>query len=202
MAKSERRFEPVPSSGRSMIYRTDNEMTLRLRTSNDHVLVIVANPQGDSWDLNIKGTDLVLVVMPTHPRSVGEVRGFLVPTDVLVDAVFDEYRSPLSMPPSSDATPYAVPLAFGASSDDGSSFATTWEKYLLEASVDAGDFISEPDKRPTARPSPRGRRKRFHQEPLSSDQSVADIISDAKRRIARITGVPVEAVSVEVRIES
>ena len=55
----------LPDFGRSMMYSRPDGQTVRVRTCNDHILIVLGDkPSGDA-KLNIEGTDWLLVVMPT-----------------------------------------------------------------------------------------------------------------------------------------
>jgi hypothetical protein len=69
-----------------MLYVMPDRKTVRVRTCNDHILVVVADGPGEDASLNVEGTDYVLIVMPTKERTLGPVDAYLVPTEVVVDA--------------------------------------------------------------------------------------------------------------------
>jgi hypothetical protein len=63
-------LERAPARGRAMIYRLSNGQTVRVRTCNDHVLVVLADESSETAKLNIEGTDHLLVIMPQTPREI------------------------------------------------------------------------------------------------------------------------------------
>ena len=67
----------LPSSGRSMLYSMPNGESVRVRTSNDHILVVVADKPTPDAHLNIQGTDWLLIVMPEVERAEGKVIAYL-----------------------------------------------------------------------------------------------------------------------------
>ena len=79
----------IPSQGRSMIYAMPNGETVRIRTSRVHVLMVNANESILSKvpNLNIEGTDWLLIVMPAFERNENRIIAYLVPTTVAVDAI-------------------------------------------------------------------------------------------------------------------
>lgn len=199
MSAENRSFEPISTRGRSMIYRTEDNKTVRLRTSNDHVLVIAAKPLEDKWQLNIEGTDYVLVVMPVIQRVVGEVRAFLVPTELLVRLVREEYAEMLNQVPEIGMKPNAVTVQFGSPNNDGEPFDRAWDPYLLPHTTDSHAYVDIP-----ADKSHRSRQLRQSKPKKRTKylETVADVIMETKARISEITGSPIESVTVEVRIES
>ncbi|MCY3878138.1 MAG: hypothetical protein OXF74_03040 [Rhodobacteraceae bacterium] len=47
----------LSSSGRAMLYSMPNGESVRVRTCNDHILVVVADKPAADASLNIQGTD-------------------------------------------------------------------------------------------------------------------------------------------------
>ena len=80
-------LQRAESKGRARLYRNPEGRTVRVRTCNDHVLVVVADSPEVGAKLNIEGTDSILIVMPEIPGSPGPVVAYLVPTSVAVEAV-------------------------------------------------------------------------------------------------------------------
>src|SRR4051812_40866573 len=69
-------------------------------TCNDHVLVVLADSNRPDARLNVEGTDLVLIVMPEHPRKPGAVTAYLVGRQEVADAARTTHREWLSTNPS------------------------------------------------------------------------------------------------------
>ena len=82
-----------PSSGRSMLYSMPNGESVRVRTSNDHILVVVADKPTPDAHLNIQGTDWLLIVMPEVERAEGKVIAYLVPAKEAEEAVRASHRA-------------------------------------------------------------------------------------------------------------
>ncbi len=93
-------LEKIQSGGRSMIYRRPDGQTVRVRTCNDHVLVVLADRPDEPAKLNIENTDHILIVMPETPRMRGRVHAYLVPTDDAVQAVRTAHAQWLAANPS------------------------------------------------------------------------------------------------------
>src|SRR4051812_20285860 len=87
MAQLGRPLRRAPTKGRAMIYQLPDKKTVRLRTSNDHLLVVLANSDdADAARVNVDGTDFLLVVMPERQRTPGPIVAYLVPVKVAVEA--------------------------------------------------------------------------------------------------------------------
>ncbi len=56
-----------------MIYSLPDRQTVRIRTCNDHILIVVADSPSADARLNIRGTDWLLIVMPEIERTPGKV---------------------------------------------------------------------------------------------------------------------------------
>src|SRR5260370_31256319 len=90
----------LQSSGRSMLYALPNGETVRVRTCNDHILIVLADRPDDSAKLNIEGTDWLLIVMPEIERTPGRVIAYLVPTTGAVVAARRTHQDWLSTQPN------------------------------------------------------------------------------------------------------
>src|ERR1700761_2584655 len=64
MARAGKPLSKLPSKGRAMLYAMPNGESVRMRTCNDHLLIIVADRPSADAKLNIEGTDWLLLVMP------------------------------------------------------------------------------------------------------------------------------------------
>lgn len=171
----------VQSGTRAKIYRTAEGQTVRVRTCNDHVLVVVAESTDPNAKLNIEGTDLLLIVMPEVPRSPGPVMAFLVPTSTVAEAVRLTHAQWLADNPSTKGGNRTWNLWFD---DDGPAkacgYTRLWEKYRL-----AGSAVSGPQ--PQAL-----------QSADVKPQSLGEVIAEARRRIAAAAGVPETAIKISI----
>lgn len=165
--------------GRAMIYGTPEGKTVRVRTCNDHVLVILAESADDNAPLNIEGTDLILVVMPREARSQGPVVAYLVPSAIAAEAARKSHREWLANNPKTKGNNRTWNLWFddsGPSKANG--FSKTWEQYRLRGHAD------------TVGPK----------QSLNTDSveraKLGDVISKARREIAVAAGVPESAVKI------
>src|SRR5271166_6556214 len=86
MKRNGKSLSKQPSFGRKMLYSLPNGETVRVRTCNDHILIVVADSPALDAKLNIEETDWLLIVMPEIERTPGKVIAYLVPTAVAVEA--------------------------------------------------------------------------------------------------------------------
>ena len=178
-----------PSRGRSMIYRMQSGDSVRIRTCNDHVLVVIADdPQNIDSKLNIQGTDWLLIVMPEIQRTAGRVISYLVPTDVAVEAVRKSHQAWIDSEPDTHGENTTWNLWFDISSSYSGTEARTlkheferrWEEYRLKGSVLTSDFTEVQD-----------------DEEITIGGIKAEI-EIARRRIAHLARVEPQAVKISV----
>ena len=175
-------LDRMQAKGRAMIYRTGAGETVRVRTCNDHVLIVLADrADPDKARLNIEGTDYVLIVMPERPRTPGPVVGYLVPTDVASEAVRSSQRHWLATSPNTKGDNRTWALWFNADSlPEASGFREKWATYRLHGTASAG-------LPPTS--------------PLMAERPVkklGEVIALAKQEIAEAAGVPVDRVKISI----
>ena len=175
-----------PSPGRAMLYEMPNGQSVRVRTCNDHVLVVVAdNPTIDAR-LNIEGTDLLLIVMPEIERAEGKVVAYLVPTEEAEEAVRKSHEEWLSSNPNTKGRNTTWNLWFGHSPSGMTArkgkqgYAEKWARYRLEGDVSTVDIASAYIRR------------------AGDPESIPTEVENARRRIARAASVPVDAVKITI----
>ena len=178
-----------PSRGRSMIYRMKSGDSVRIRTCNDHVLVVIADdPQDIDSKLNIQGTDWLLIVMPEIQRTAGRVISYLVPTNVAVEAVRKSHQAWIDSEPDTHGENTTWNLWFDISSSYSGTearilkheFERRWEEYRLKGSVLTSDFTEVQD-----------------DEEITIGGIKAEI-EIARRRIAHLARVEPQAVKISV----
>jgi len=84
MRQNGKPLSKLNSKRRSMLYEMPNGESVRARTCNDHILIAVAKTPDEGADLNIEGTDWILLVMPESERTPGNVIAYLLPTEEVV----------------------------------------------------------------------------------------------------------------------
>jgi hypothetical protein len=171
----------LQAKGRAMIYSMPGGETVRIRTCNDHVLVVLADQNDpDKARLNVEGTSYLLVVMPERPRTPGPVVGYLVPADVVSKAVRESHRLWLATGPNTKGDNRTWNLWFSANSrPEASEFHEKWNAYRLSgfATTDL-----------TPQPPPAG----------SPGKKLGEVIALAKKEIAEAAGVPVERIRISI----
>ena len=177
------------SRGRAMIYRMQSGDSVRIRTCNDHVLVVIADdPQDIDSKLNIQGTDWLLIVMPEIQRTAGRVISYLVPTNVAVEAVRKSHQAWIDSEPDTHGENTTWNLWFDISSSYSGTearilkheFERRWEEYRLKGSVLTSDFTEVQD-----------------DEEITIGGIKAEI-EIARRRIAHLARVEPQAVKISV----
>jgi hypothetical protein len=173
-------LQRAEAKGRAMLYRTVDGQTVRVRTCNDHVLVVVADSPDPEAKLNIEGTDSILIVMPEIPRSPGPVMAYFIPTAVVVEAVRSNHRDWLASNPSTKGENRTWAIWFdeaGPATSNG--YAQRWAAFRLKGSASADVSVESGTASLTG-----------------STPTLGEVIADAKRRIAAVAGVPETAVKV------
>ena len=176
-----------PSPGRSMRYALPNGQSVRVRTSNDHILIVVADKPTADAGLNIEDTDWLLIVMPEVERKAGNLIAYLVPTRKAVKAVRKSHRAWLSSNPNTKGSNTTWNLWFGpppgmASRDGKYGYAEKWAKYRLEGEVSTKEIMSVQGGR------------------VSEAGSIKAEVETARQRIARAAAVSPEAVQISIRL--
>ena len=180
MEQNGRPLTKAPSRGRSMLYSLPDGKTVRVRTCNDPVLIVLSNkPSGDDAKLNIEGTDWLLIVMPDISRTLDRVLAYLVPSDVAVSASRNAHAMWLATKPNTSGNNTTWNVWFDDGHKPWNGFASKWKKYLLKA-------------------------KGVVSQAASYDQTTrlkADMkseIEEARQRVSRAAGVPLEAVKITI----
>lgn len=172
----------LPSAGRSMIYGMAGGQTVRLRTCNDHVLIIVADSPDNNARLNIEGTDWLLVVMPEVERTPGKTLSYLLPTSIVETEARKTHAEWLASNPNTRGENRTWNLWFGEEAPSkAKGYAQHWAKYRLALSSTIKSGQSD-----VRAPS-----ENFRSE-----------IERARQGIAELAGVPVEAVKITINFES
>lgn len=174
----------LDTPGRAMIYSLPQGQTVRVRTCNDHILVVLADRPSHDAKLNIEGTDFLLIVMPEIERTHGNVIGYLVPTSVAVDAARKTHQDWLATNPNTKGDNRTWNLWFD--DDDpakANGFAKKWEMHRLSGNVNTQNVHeTDCDKSTNGRP----------QTDLRGE------VEQAKQRIAAAAGVAPSAVRITV----
>lgn len=165
-------------SGRSMQYTLPNGQSVRVRTCNDHVLIVLAGGHSGEARLNIEGTDWLLIVMPEVPRTPGKVIAYLVPTPTAVGEVRRTHQEWLDTNPNTKGNNRTWNVWFDPDGPPkANDFGQKWGQYRLVGEMST---LLAPDRRQTEIGSLRGE------------------IEEARARIARAAGVALSSVTITV----
>jgi hypothetical protein len=183
MKQSGKPLERIKSNGRAMIYRMMDSTTVRMRTCNDHLLVVLAD--GDDPDIagvNVEGTDYVLQVMPERQRTPGPVVGYLVPAAVVANTARSTHKDWLATNPNTKGGNRTWNLWFNKYGPSiANNFFEKWRQYRLDGSASAGFAIEAPS-------------------PSASRPKLADVIALAKVQIAEAAGISAGCVKITIDI--
>ena len=177
-------MQKMQTNTRSMKYQLSNGETVRVRTCNDHVLVVLADSAEESATLNIEGTDHLLIVMPEVPRMDGLITVYFVPTTIAVTAVRQTHADWLASNPSTKGNNRTWNIWFDDGPAMSGGFAKKWAEYRLAtkaSTIDVGaasDIVAVRDNR-----------------------SLGAVIAAARKAIAEAAGVSVEAVKISVALD-
>jgi len=171
------------SAGRSMMYDLESGETVRVRTCNDHILIVLGDkPSGDA-KLNIEGTDWLLIVMPEIERTPGKVIAYLVPTKVAADAARQTHNDWLATEPNTKGSNTTWNLWFR---EDGpqkaNDFARKWSAYRLAGNSDTTQPVVATPSASNSKPTV---------GPLT--------MAEAKKGLALTFNVPPEAIEITIR---
>lgn len=180
MHQNNKALTKVPSLGRSRLFELPNGDTVRARTCNDHILVVVADSPDQDARLNIEGTDWLLIVMPEKPRSYGKIMAYLVPAEEAVEEVRRTYRKWLRSNPNTRGSNTTWNLSF-KDGGFGDNYAKTWAKYLLEGDVSTLDDDAI-------------------DEAVVQNQggNINAAVASAREHLARVAGVSPQAVKISI----
>lgn len=182
MAENGKPLAKLPSRGRAMLYQLENGDTVRARTCNDHILIAVADSPSPGAKLNIEGTDWLLIVMPEIPRTPGAIIGYLIPTDIAVQEVRATHKRWLESGPKTRGDNTTWNLWFGdAGPEKAAGYAKKWAQYRLKGMSDT---------------SPVSVSRKETGNPIKAE------VDAARMRIAKIAGVPLEAVRISIDFQS
>ncbi len=176
---------------RSMIYELENGKTVRLRTTNDPVLVVVAKTSDLDSPLNIEGTDYLLIAMPEVPRTPGDILVYLVPTARASEDVKNSHKSWLETNPQTKGDNRTRNIWFNEKGTPWSGYHEKWSEYKLSLKeANSASTLSN-------------QALEHHPNSISvSPKTVAEIIEHATREISEATGFPYSKIKIELRIES
>jgi hypothetical protein len=178
MEKAGKPITRLPSRGRAMIYALPDGKTVRVRTCNDHVLIVPSDGPEPEAKLGIEGTDWLLVVMPERERTQGKIIAYLIPTAEAVAEARRTHRDWLDSNPNTKGDNRTWTLGFQADGKNENNYSVVWAKHRLDSAVAVFDTAKT---QAAAEPS-----------------NIKVEVENARRRIAKVAGVPVEAVRIMI----
>jgi hypothetical protein len=194
MAQNGRPLTRVDSFGRSMMYKTPEGKTVRGRTCNDHVLIVLADSTSTKdAKLNIEGTDYLLIVMPEVERTPGRVKAYLVPTTVAVEAIRSCHQSWLDSGAKTKGDNKAWCLWFRkkGKTEMSSDYETKWAEYCLP-----GEASTEPV---DASVNVTGVGGAFSVNSPTVDGGIKAVVETARQMVSKAAGVSPEAVKITIQ---
>ncbi len=184
----------VDSFGRSMQYKLADGKTVRVRTCNDHVLIVVADKPSSDAKLNTEGTDFLLVVMPEVERTPGKVAAYLIPTKVAVEASRSSHQAWLDSNPNTKGDNKTFCLWFRKRAPFARSgdYETKWAEYRLK-----GEAFTHSVNVPVSGASVVSAVGNVGA--VASDGSVKAEVEMARQRISKAAGVAPDAVRITIQ---
>ena len=178
MAQNGKPLTRISGTGRSMRYTLPNGESVRVRTCNDHILIVLSDKHsGSDAKLNIEGTDWLLIVMPEVERTPGKVRAYFVPTHIAVEASRRSQQQWLQTNPNTKGNNLTWCLWF-RDDEKTNNFDQIWSQYRLNGHAESHDAKSSPS---TTEPT-----------------SVKVEVESARQRISKAAGVTPEAVRITI----
>jgi hypothetical protein len=182
----------IKTGTRSMIFEMEDGRTVRLRTTNDPVLICVAETNDVEAKLNVEGTDFLLLAMPEIPRTPGRVLVYLVPTQRVLTDVKESHKAWLATNPRTKGDNHTRNIWFENRGTPWSGFHDKWSEYKTIVEANA-----PPSLRPEEQESTQER------QVLSTEpQTVAEIINRTTHEISQITGIKADKIKIELRFEA
>ena len=119
-----------------MIYSMPDGQTVRLRTCNDHVLIVVGDTAAPDTRLNVEGTDWLLLVMPEIERAPGKTVSYLLPTKEVEAEARRTHEEWLAGNPNTKGDNRTWNLWFKKDAPTkANGYGTKWAKYRLDVSI-------------------------------------------------------------------
>jgi hypothetical protein len=172
MARAGKALTRLPSKGRAMIYRMPDGQTVRVRTCNDHVLIVVGDTAAHNAKLNIEGIE----------RTLGNVVSYLLPTKEVEAEARRTHEEWLASDPNTKGDNKTWNLWFKREAPTkANDYETKWAKYRLDDTTTA----------PKETVASNGSRR----------PNIKTEVEDARRRIAHVADVPIEAVKITINFE-
>jgi hypothetical protein len=136
MAQAGKPLTRLPSNGRAMIYSMPDGQSVRVRTCNDHVLIVIGDTVAPDAKLNIEGTDWLLFVVPKIERTPGKTLAYLLPTKEVEAEARRTHAEWLAGNPNTKGDNKTWNLWFNKDAPtEANDYATKWAKYRLDIPI-------------------------------------------------------------------
>jgi hypothetical protein len=193
MSQAGRPLTKVQTQTRAMIYELETGDKVRVRTCNDHILVVLADSADADAKLNIEGTEYLLIVMPLKERTPGPVIAYFLPTNVAVESARSSHVEWLASNPATSGNNRTWNLWFDDEPTPWRGFAAKWRQYRVNGSASTAtvDPTPAPASANTGAPAP-------YRTQVA--RSLGDVIAEARKQIADAAGVPIDAVKISVNL--
>lgn len=180
----------VDSFGGSMMYKTPEGERVRVRTCNDHIIIVLAKEDAKGAKLNIEGTDYLLIVMPEAERTSGRVNAYLVPTHIAVKASRTSHQAWKDSNPNTKGDNKTWNLWFRTNGKTAmhSDYATKWAEYRL-----SGEAYTDPEISAGTSGSVSG-----SATPVITNGGFKAVIETARQMVSKAAGVPLDAVKITI----
>jgi hypothetical protein len=180
MRHNRKPLKRVSGHGRSMIYELPDGERVRVRTCNDHLLIVLADSPAEDATLNIEGTEWLLIVMPEEERTPGRVTAYLVPTEVAAKAARESHKAWLETSPNTNGANVTWNLWFSREKTEKphNHFHDKWETYRLSGVANTDHEMEAGE--------------------TSGASNVKSEVETARQRISRAAGVLPEAVKITI----
>lgn len=184
LAATGRKMVRVPTGSRAMIYRLETGETVRVRTCNDHILVVLASSPDDGAALNIEGSDYLLIAMPEIARTEGRVISYFIPTRIAVEAVRHARAAWVNSGPATKGNNRTWNIWFDDDSGPTSGFASKWSQYRLPTTSTTVEVEAVATK-----------------EAKHETKTLGEVIAEARQAIAKAAGVSIDSVKISVSLD-
>jgi hypothetical protein len=185
----------IDSFGRSMMYKLTDSKSVRVRTCNDHILIVLADKPSKDAKLNIEGTDYLLIVMPEVERTPGKVKAYLVPTKVAVEASRKGQQVWLDSNPNTKGDNRTWNLWFRKDANEQpniwNDYATKWAEYQLKGQAFTRS-VNVPVNGLNAVAAANS------VTATGTDGSFKAVIETARQMVSNAAGVPLDAVKITI----
>lgn len=123
----------IGAKGRAQLYKTSDGQVVRLRTSNDRLVIATTNDTNPDARLDLEGCDLLLFAVPQRKRERGVIEIYLVPIGEVKRAFAESHADWLASNPRTAGDNRTWQLALDRGNPESAAhFADKWGRHRLE----------------------------------------------------------------------